>query len=231
MTGTARLAIPALILLILAPGAATGQRNWEWIAGVRAGAYAPSSAILNRLLEVGLAEGELGYSPFLAAEVGLATGRPPFIFRVMVGHAPSFDMDVWRRVCGRGPACSLGTAEGGVTTVMGEIVAPAGEVGDVSWSLVGGMGGKRYGWGSLDPACQEIPERPGECEDARALADARSVFAVHAGVEASFDMGAYAFVVEIADYLSGFGVRTEGAAQGQFQNDLVLAAGVRYRRR
>lgn len=225
----AALCVLAALLLGL-PRGAEAQQDWGWSLGVRAGAYAPSAAILNRLLEVGLAEGEIGYSPFVAVEAGLASGRPPFLFRLMVGHAPSMDIAVWRRVCGRGAICSMGIAPGGITTIVGEIAAPTGAIGDWDWALVGGMGVKRYGWAALEPPCQELPERPGECEDARALTAARSVFTVHAGVEASYEIGRYDLVVELADYLSGFGVRTEGSAQGQFQNDLIVAAGVRYRR-
>lgn len=219
-----------LALLLASPAALDAQERWGWTVGARGGVYAPSSAILSRLFQVGLAEAEIGYSPFFAVEAGIATGRPPFILRLMVGRAPSLDLTMWRRFCGRGSDCSLGIASGGVTTIVAEVAAPMGEAGEWDWSLVGGMGTKRYGWDGLEPACEEVPDRPGECEDALAMASARSVFTVHAGAEASYEVGDWTLIIELADYLSGFGVRTEGSARGQFQNDLIAAAGFRYRR-
>lgn len=220
----------ALLFLLGVPTSGTAQQEgWDVVLGARAGVYAPSAAILHRNYVVRFAEAEVGYSPQASVELGLATGSPATVLRLLVGHAPSLDLTVWRRGCGRGPVCSLGTAPGGVTTVVAEVAAPFGSpLEEWDMAFVGGVGAKRYGWG--EPECGGPGIQPEECDDARALSHARSVFTVHLGVEALYPIGRHALVVEVGDYLSGFGVRTEGAAQGQFQNDLVLALGARLRR-
>lgn len=222
----------AVSLLLAAPQAVSAQQEgWDLVVGVRGGGYAPSAAFFRRPYVVRTVEGEVGYSPLASVELGLVTGSPGTVVRLLVAHAPSLDLDLWRRGCGRGPVCSLGTAAGGVTTVTAGLAAPFTsplEAWDMSFA--GGVGIKRYGWSAPRPDCAGSGAAPQECEDAGALARARSVFTVHLGLEAVYPLGRHSLVVEVADYLSGFGVRTAGAAEGQFQNDLVLALGVRVRR-
>lgn len=211
------------------PAAAQGRsESWDWVAGARGGVYLPMASLIGNPVRIGSVESELAVSPFVAVEVGLARGRPAFIARLLVGHAPSIDHTVGRAACGPTGVCEIGVVGGSITTVVAEIATPISPFGDWDISLVGGGGGKRYSFDELERPCADTGASESECRDAALVLTSRSVFTVHGGIESARAFGRYEVFVEVTDFLSGFGVSSGG--ESRFQNDIVVGAGLRVRR-